>query len=127
MTACQLLAALLLGAIQCPAHPEDAATFGPGRSDLQLSFPASQQDRRTLPNGTEFLLVHGTVTNIGKQPQQVPPILIVLRDAKEAVVYTWNVALPREMVKPGESVAISEAMTDVPKSAKVAEIGWKPE
>jgi hypothetical protein len=31
------------------------------------------------------------------------------------------------MLKPGESVTINEAVTDVPKSAKVAEIGWKPE
>lgn len=107
--------------------PAAHATFGAGNPDLVLAFPSERQDRRTLPNGTEYFGASGTVTNVGKQPQEVPPILIVLRDAKDKVVYTWNVAPPRELLKPGESVTINEAVTDVPKSAKVAEIGWKPE
>ena len=107
--------------------PAAHATFGAGNPDLVLSFPSQRQDRRTLPNGTEYFGASGTVTNVGKQPQDVPPILIVLRDAKDKVVYTWDVTPPRQMLKPGESVTINEAVTDVPKSAKVAEIGWKPE
>jgi predicted Zn finger-like uncharacterized protein len=107
--------------------PTAHATFGAGNPDLVLAFPSERQDRRTLPNGTEYFGASGTVTNVGKQPQEVPPILIVLRDAKDKVVYTWDVTPPREMLKPGESVTINEAVTDVPKSAKVAEIGWKPE
>ncbi|MBX9664994.1 MJ0042-type zinc finger domain-containing protein [Novosphingobium sp.] len=107
--------------------PAAHATFGAGSPDLVLAFPSERQDRRTLPNGTEYFGASGTVTNVGKQPQEVPPILIVLRDAKDKVVYTWDVSPPREMLKPGESVTINEAVTDVPKSAKVAEIGWKPE
>ncbi|MFM9936408.1 MAG: FxLYD domain-containing protein [Novosphingobium sp.] len=107
--------------------PSAQATFGAGRPDLVLSFPAERQDRRTLPNGTEYFGASGTVTNVGKDPHEVPPILIVLRDAKDKVVYTWNVTPPRDSLKPGESVTINEAVTDVPKSAKVAEIGWKPD
>lgn len=107
--------------------PAAHATFGAGNPDLVLSFPSERQDRRTLPNGTEYFGASGTVSNVGKQPQDVPPILIVLRDAKDKVVYTWDVTPPRDMLKPGESVTINEAVTDVPKSAKVAEIGWKPE
>lgn len=107
--------------------PTSHATFGAGNPDLALSFPSERQDRRTLPNGTEYFGASGTVTNVGKQPQEVPPILIVLRDASDKVVYTWDVTPPREMLKPGESVTINEAVTDLPKSAKVAEIGWKPE
>lgn len=107
--------------------PAAHATFGAGNPDLVLAFPSERQDRRTLPNGTEYFGASGTVTNVSKQPQEVPPILIVLRDAKDKVVYTWDVTPPREMLKPGESVTINEAVTDVPKSAKVAEIGWKPE
>jgi hypothetical protein len=107
--------------------PAAHATFGAGNPDLVLSFPSERQDRRTLPNGTEYFGASGTVSNVGKQPQDVPPILIVLRDAKDKVVYTWDVTPPRDLLKPGESVTINEAVTDVPKSAKVAEIGWKPE
>jgi predicted Zn finger-like uncharacterized protein len=107
--------------------PAAHATFGAGRPDLVLAFPAERQDRRTLPNGTEYFGASGTVTNVGKEARDVPPILIVLRDAKDRVVYTWDVTPPRDSLKPGESVTINEAVTDVPKSARVAEIGWKPE
>lgn len=105
------------------AHP----TFGTGQPDLELSFPAERQDRRQLPNGTEYFGASGTVTNVGKDVREVPPILIVLRDAADRIVYTWDVTPPRESLAPGESVTINEAVTDVPKSAKVAEIGWKPD
>ncbi len=102
-------------------------TFAAAPRDLELSFPPERQDRRTLPNGTEYFGASGTVTNIGKDTHEVPPILIVLRDDKNRVVYTWNVSPPRESLRPGESVTINEAVTDVPKSASFAEIGWKPE
>jgi hypothetical protein len=107
--------------------PTARATFGPGRPDLVLSFPPERQDRRTLSNRTEYFGASGTVTNVGKEPQEVPPILIVMRDASNKVVYTWDVTPPRESLKPGESVTINEAVTDVPKSAKDVEIGWKPD
>jgi predicted Zn finger-like uncharacterized protein len=107
--------------------PMARPTFAAAPRDLELSFPPERQDRRTLPNGTEYFGASGTVTNIGKDIQEVPPILIVLRNDKDRVVYTWNVSPPRESLRPGESVTINEAVTDVPKSASVAEIGWKPD
>lgn len=107
--------------------PVSRPTFGNGPSDLVLSFPPARQDRRTLPNGTEYFGASGTVTNVGKDLREVPAIQIVLRDAKNRIVYTWDVAPPRDKLRPGESATINEAVTDVPASAKVAEIGWKPE
>ncbi len=126
-----LLVAALIGAVAWFGMPDwlpvARPTFGPAQTELELSFPAERQDRRTLPNGTEYFGASGTVTNVGKDVRDVPPILIVLRDAKDRVVYTWDVTPPKASLKPGESVTINEAVTDVPKSAKVAEIGWKPE
>lgn len=107
--------------------PISRPTFGGGRPDLVLAFPPARQDRRTLPNGTEYFGASGTVTNVGKDLREVPPILIVLRDANNRVVYTWDVAPPKEKLRPGESVTVNEAVTDVPRSARFAEIGWKPE
>ncbi len=95
--------------------------------DLELAFPAERQDRRTLPNGTLYFGASGTITNVGKDVREVPQIQIVLRDAANRVVYTWNVVPPKDVLKPGESETINEAVTDVPKTAKFAEIGWKPE
>jgi predicted Zn finger-like uncharacterized protein len=107
--------------------PGAAQTFGADRPDLVLSFPPEKQDRRQLPNGTEYFGASGTVTNNGKDVRAIPEILIVLRDSGDKVVKTWEVPPPQEELAPGESVTINAAVTDVPKSAKVAEIGWKPD
>lgn len=126
-----LAVAALIGAVSYFGMPDwlpvARPTFGAAPSDLALSFPPERQDRRTLPNGTEYFGASGTVTNVGKEVRSVPPILIVLRDGKDRIVYTWNVTPPKDTLAPGESVTINEAVTDVPKDAKIAEIGWKPD
>lgn len=101
-------------------------TFGAAQQDLILDFPPNRQDRRQLPNGTEFFGASGTITNIGGTRREVPAILIVLRDGNERIVYSWEVAPPKRQLAPGESITINEAVTDVPRSARFAEIGWKP-
>jgi hypothetical protein len=101
-------------------------TFAQAQPELQLDFPPNRQDRRTLPNGTEYFGASGTVTNVGQSTQRVPTILIVLRDRRDRIVYSYEVAPPKQELAPGESVTINEAVTDVPKTATAAEIGWKP-
>jgi predicted Zn finger-like uncharacterized protein len=106
--------------------PVSRPTFAAAQSDLQLDFPADQQERRQLPDGTEYFGASGTITNIGSSTRSVPPILIVLRDGHDRIVYSWEVYPPKRSLAPGESMAVNQAVTDVPRSAKVAEIGWKP-
>lgn len=106
--------------------PLSRQTFAEAQPDLVLDFPPNRQERRTLPNGTEYFGASGTVTNVGRTRRTVPTILIVLRDARERIVYSWEVVPAKRQLAPGENVAINEAVTDVPKSAKIAEIGWKP-
>jgi predicted Zn finger-like uncharacterized protein len=107
--------------------PVSRPTFAMGQPDLQLDFPADQQERRQLPNGTEYFGASGTITNIGSTAQDVPPILIVLRDARDRIVYSWELQPPKRSLAPGESVTVNEAVTDVPRSAEFAEFGWKPD
>lgn len=106
--------------------PMSRAAFASAEPDLVLDFPANRQDRRTLPNGTEFFGVSGTISNIGGERRSVPDVLIVLRDGRERVVYNRVLHPPKAELGPGESVTINEAVTDVPRSAKYADIGWKP-
>jgi len=106
--------------------PVTRPTFAQAQQDLALDFPPKRQDRRTLPNGTEYFGASGTVSNIGRETRSVPVILIVLRDARDRIVYSWEVVPPKRELAPGETMTINEAVTDVPKSAKSAEIGWKP-
>lgn len=105
--------------------PIDKPLFGadPG---LKVEFPASEQERRTLPNGAEFFGARVVVKNEGRETKRVPPLLIVLRDSRERVVYSWELVPPQRTLAPGEAMTINEAMTDVPKSAVYADIGWAP-
>ena len=125
-----LVAFAAIGAVAWNGLPDWAPlsrqTFAEAQPDLVLEFPPNRQDRRTLPNGTEFFGTSGKVTNVGKERRAVPPILIVLRDSHNRIVYSLDVIPPKRQLAPGESVTINEAVTDVPRSAKVAEIGWKP-
>ena len=107
--------------------PINRPTFALGQPDLQLDFPADQQERRQLPNGTEYFGASGTITNVGGEAQRVPTILIVLRDARDRIVYSWEVEPPQRTLAPGATVSVNEAVTDVPRSARFAEIGWKPD
>jgi hypothetical protein len=131
--AASLFALVALGAIAAVTRfglpdwiPLSHATFAEAQPDLVLDFPPNRQDRRTLANGTEFFGASGTVTNVGQTRRAVPTILIVLRDAHEKIVYSYVVAPPKRTLAPGESMTVNEAVTDVPKSARIAEIGWKP-
>jgi predicted Zn finger-like uncharacterized protein len=106
--------------------PVARPTFAQAQQDLVLDFPPKRQDRRTLPNGTEYFGASGTISNVGRESRRVPTILIVLRDGRNRIVYSWAVVPNKRELAPGETITINEAVTDVPKSAKSAEIGWKP-
>ena len=131
--AAALFAVLALGTVAAVSYwglpdwvPISRPTFALGQPYLVLDFPKAQQERRTLPNGTEYFGASGTVKNVGRETLSVPSILIVLSDARDRVVYSWEIAPPKPRLAPGETVTINEAVTDVPRSAKFAEIGWKP-
>lgn len=126
-----LLAAGAILAITTYGLPEwvpasSGPTFARANPALRLDFPPDRQERRQLPNGTEYFGVNGTITNVGENAERVPPILIVLRDEAEEVVFSWEVVPPQSSLAPGESVNVTEAVTDVPATARFADIGWKP-
>ncbi|NCP19149.1 MAG: thioredoxin [Erythrobacter sp.] len=131
--AASLFAVISVGTIAAVSYaglpdwvPVSRPTFAMNEPDLVLEFPADQQDRRTLPDGSEYFGVAGAIKNVGRETKAVPPVLIVLYDSRNRKVYNWEI-LPRQgRLQPGESLSINEAITDLPKSAKFAEIGWSP-
>lgn len=106
--------------------PFERPVFGMDRPGLELDFPPERQDLRTLPNGAEYLEVSGAVTNTARETLSLPTITIALRNEQDQIVYTWEIVPPRRELAPGETLPISEAMVDVPRSARVIEIGWTP-
>lgn len=107
--------------------PHNGPAFGAAHAELRFSFPPERQERRMLPGGATYFGASGTITNVGRTAQHVPLLRLVLRDAANKPVYQWDIAPPRRDLAPGESMTINEALTDVPRSATFAEIGWKPE
>lgn len=106
------------------AMTDYALPFADVEPDLLIDFPPAKQERRTLPNGTEFFSASGTIRNLSKTAQDVPPMLVVLRDAQDRVVFNWIINPPVARLEPGQSADFRQAMVDVPRSATSAEIAW---
>lgn len=106
--------------------PISQPTFGIGKADLTLDFPADQQRKETLENGEEIFRVRGSIANSGQQTVSVPSLLIVFRDERERNVGNWVVVPSKRELAPGESLNVTEAVSDIPPAAKAAEIGWSP-
>ncbi len=105
--------------------PFATSSFAEAPADLVLDFPPNRQERRTLPDKSDYFNISGTVTNIGKIPRNVPNLRIILRDSRGKNVKIYEVASPRTKLAPGESEAIDQAFTDAPATAIKAYIGWK--
>lgn len=105
--------------------PVTRPDFAVGEPDLQLDFPLDQQEKREMPGGQEYFAVNGTITNIGSSTRSVPPVLVILRDARERKVFELEIMPEQTSLAPGESVDVTRAVLDVPRSARIAEIGWK--
>ncbi|WP_416830768.1 MAG: zinc-ribbon domain-containing protein [Erythrobacter sp.] len=106
--------------------PVTRPTFGIQPASLELDFPAAQQRKVTLESGEEIFEVRGNIRNTGAESVSVPSLLIVFRDERNKNVYSWVVVPSKRELAPGETLNVTEAVTDIPVSAKAAEIGWSP-
>lgn len=123
-----LLIVAIAGAIYTFGLPKwlqiDEPNFGETVPELEIKLPISADDRRTLPDGTEAFSASGSVINNGQDRQDIPDMLITLRDAEDRVVYSREIAAPAKTLGPGETVRFNELLIDIPRSAIRAEIGW---
>lgn len=118
-------AAVAIKTFGLPAFITDySLPFAEVEPDLIIDFPPNKQERRTLPNGTEYFSASGTIRNLSQRAQDVPPMLVVLRDAQNRVVFNWIINPPVDRLQPGQTADFRQAMVDVPRSATSAEIAW---
>lgn len=106
--------------------PVTRPTFGIGEADLKLEFPAAEQGEETLPSGEVIFRLRGTITNTGRESRSVPDVLVVFSDARKRKIGDWVVKPPKRRLAPGETVTLTEAITDIPPGAVDAAIGWAP-
>lgn len=106
--------------------PIQQPTFGIGKTNLELDFPPEQNRMETLDTGEDIFRVRGSIKNTGAESQTVPSVLVVFRDEREKNVYSWVIEPSKSELAPGESLNVTEAVTDIPAAARAAEIGWSP-
>jgi len=125
-----LLAAGTAVAVNVYGLPEFAPfsrpTFGIGERDLALAFDPAEQRIETLDSGERIYRVRGTISNEGRERLNVPDLLIVFRDRNDELIKNWVVVPAKRELAPGETLNVTEAIADVPQTARVAEVGWAP-
>ncbi|KWV91702.1 MJ0042-type zinc finger domain-containing protein [Erythrobacter sp. YT30] len=106
--------------------PINQPTFGVEKPELELDFPRAEQRTETLPTGEEIFRVRGTISNTGAGTVAVPSMLVVFLDERGREVGKWPVTPSKNELAPGETLNVTEAISDIPAAATEAELGWAP-
>jgi hypothetical protein len=111
-----------------------SATLYFGMPDFGLSNVAAEPDLTIVLNdnlelneredGTPYFIASGSIVNPTAVNQNVPEMLVTLKDASGRPVYSWKMKAKTRTLSPGEKVDFSEARLDVPLAAKQISVGW---
>ena len=75
-------------------------------------------------DGTPYFIASGSIVNPTGVQQNVPDLLVTLKDASGRPVYSWKMKAKASKLAPGAKVDFSEARLDVPLAAKQISVGW---
>ncbi|WP_395620302.1 MJ0042-type zinc finger domain-containing protein [Sphingorhabdus sp.] len=78
----------------------------------------------TREDGTPYFIASGSIVNPTGVQQNVPDLLVTLKDASGRPVYSWKMKAKASTLAPGAKVDFSEARLDVPLAAKQISVGW---
>ncbi len=106
--------------------PFNRPTFGIGKPDLVLNFPAAQQRKEILETGVEIFRVRGSITNAGTETETVPRLIVVFVDENDKEIFSKTVVPAKNELAPGESLNVTEGISDYPAEARRARLGWAP-
>jgi hypothetical protein len=106
--------------------PISRPTFGISRPGLVLDFPATEQRKEALESGEVIFRVSGTITNTSRESLDVPDVLVVFSDRRERNIGDWPIVPAKRRLAPGETVTVTQAITNIPPGAAGAAIGWAP-
>ncbi len=105
-----------------------------GMPEIGLSNAAAEPDLTIVLNdnlelneredGTPYFIASGSIVNPTAVAQNVPEMLVTLKDASGRSVYSWKMKAKTRALGPGEKVDFSEARLDVPLAAKEISVGW---
>ncbi len=106
--------------------PFSRPTFGLDKPGLELDFPAAQQVMDPLENGEEIFQVRGTINNVSSETLSVPGLVAVFVDERDREVYSKVITPSKRKLAPGETLKVTEAISDIPPNAAEARLGWAP-
>ena len=105
-----------------------------GMPNIGLSSAAEEPDLTIVLNdnlalneredGTPYFIASGSIVNPTGVRQNVPEMLVTLKDASGRPVYSWKMKAKAGTLAPGAKVDFSEARLDVPLAAKQISVGW---
>jgi hypothetical protein len=105
-----------------------------GMPNIGLSSAAAEPDLKIVLNenlelneredGTPYFIASGSIVNPTALKQDVPEMLVTLKDASGRPVYSWKMKAKTSSLAPGAKVDFSEARLDVPLAAKQITVGW---
>lgn len=105
-----------------------------GVPDIGMGMAGTEPDLKIVLNqnlelneradGTPYFIASGSIVNPTGRTQNVPEMLVTLRDAGGRPVYSWKMRAKVRSLAPGAKVDFSEARLDVPLAATQISVGW---
>jgi hypothetical protein len=75
-------------------------------------------------DGSPYFIASGTIVNPTASSQNVPELLVTLKDASGRSVYSWTMQAPVRTLAPGAKTDFSQLRRDVPLAASRISVGW---
>lgn len=118
-----ILVAAIGGAISYFGMPEIGLSNAAAEPDLTIVLN-DNLELNEREDGTPYFIASGSIVNPTAVKQNVPEMLVTLKDASGRSVYSWKMKAKTRALGPGEKVDFSEARLDVPLAAKEISVGW---
>lgn len=118
-----ILVAAIGGAISYFGMPEIGLSNASVEPDLTIVLN-DNLELNEREDGTPYFIASGSIVNPTAVEQNVPEMLVTLKDASGRSVYSWKMKAKTRALGPGEKVDFSEARLDVPLAAKEISVGW---
>jgi predicted Zn finger-like uncharacterized protein len=75
-------------------------------------------------DNTPFFIASGTIVNPTAQVQQVPNMLVTLKDASGRSIFNWKMKPPKRSLAPGATADFSQLKRDVPLASAEISVVW---
>ena len=118
-----ILVAAIGGAISYFGMPVIGLSSAAAEPDLTIVLN-DNLELNEREDGTPYFIASGSIVNPTAVEQNVPEMLVTLKDASGRPVYSWKMKAKTRTLGPGEKVDFSEARLDVPLAAKEISVGW---